>query len=64
LNNWSLDETEPFKMKRFKSIPAKININELESHPADTLRDDANRTRTALPDKYFVNHNSKMIRTI
>lgn len=51
-------------MKRFKSIPAKININELESHPADTLRDDANRTRTALPDKYFVNHNSKMIRTI
>jgi hypothetical protein len=54
----------PFKMQRFKSVPAKITIKELESHKADETRALANKSRAALPPKYFISSNNKLISKI
>lgn len=51
-------------MQRFKSIPAKISVDELEHHESDKFRLEANQSRKALPPKHFVKHNQKMVRTI
>jgi hypothetical protein len=51
-------------MKRWKSIPSKISVKDLESHQADQAIKEAAVVRTGLPPKYFIAHNTKLIKTI
>ena len=51
-------------MSQFKTIPAKISAQELESHEADRVQREANATRSSLPSNYFLSQNAEMVRTI
>lgn len=51
-------------MQRFNSVPAKITVKDLQSHPADAVRKEANKVRANLPPKYFIQHNTKEVKVI
>ena len=59
-----LDEKIPFKLAKFKSVPSKMSVKDLQSHEADKVRAEANKIRSGLPPKHFIDHNHKLIKTI
>ena len=55
-NLWkiSADAKVPFKMQKFKEVPAKISVQKLENTQADLARTEAMKSRSSLDTKHYI----------
>lgn len=48
------DAKVPFKMQKFKEVPAKISVQRLENTQADLVRTEAMKSRSSLDTKHYI----------